>query len=331
MSAPQITGLICIVLLTLWSLRVLVVQGRHRSSTARESATAPMVATSSTIGGSHTPAAVHVEATESLNDTTISVVIAYGWITALSTGFGVVPLMFAVGTHRQNIWLGVANAIASGMMFAASGTLVHEGWTAEAAGVTHWGLSGQVRLGLGFVGGVIFVLFLAKVIDTHDMGVGDLQGAGARRALLVMAVMTLHSFAEGVGIGVAFGGAEGHKLGSFISMSLAIHNVPEGLAIAVVLIPRGVSFISATGWAIFSSLPQPLVAIPVFMLVSAALPWLPVGLGFAAGAMMYVGFFELLPEAMLLISGKLTMMWMVLAASLMLVLQNVATGESLMA
>ena len=210
--------------------------------------------------------------------TPVSAVIAYGWITALSTGFGVVPLIFAVGTRRQNMWLGVANAIASGMMLAASCALMHEGLTAEAEGVAYWGMSGLTRLVLGFGGGVLFVLFLSKVIDTHDVGVGDLQGAGARRCLLVMAVMTLHSFAEGVGIGVAFGGAEGHKLGSYISMSLAIHNVPEGLAIAVVLIPRGVSFISATGWAIFSSLPQPLVAVPVFMLVSTMLPWLPVGL-----------------------------------------------------
>lgn len=308
---------------------MLVVQSRHRSAAAAHGPAAPVATISAAADGSAALTADDERATGIPNDTSISVVIAYGWITALSTGFGVVPLMFAVGTRRQYIWLGVANAIASGMMFAASGTLVHEGWTAETAGVTHWSLSGQARLGLGFMGGVVFVLFLARFIDTHDMGVGDLQGAGARRALLVMAVMTLHSFAEGVGIGVAFGGAEGHKLGSFISMSLAIHNVPEGLAIAVVLIPRGVSFVSATGWAIFSSLPQPLVAIPVFMLVSAALPWLPVGLGFAAGAMLYVGFFELLPEATSLISWKMTLMWMVLAASLMLVLQNVATGESL--
>ena len=66
------------------------------------------------------------------------------------------------------------------------------------------------------------------------MGVAD-----ARKALLIVAVMTLHSFTEGVAIGVSFGG--GQAFGLFIALALAVHNVPEGLAIGLVLVPRGVS------------------------------------------------------------------------------------------
>jgi zinc transporter ZupT len=107
--------------------------------------------------------------------------------------------------------------------------------------------------------------------------------------------MTVHSFAEGIGVGVSFG--ESHTFGAFISIAIAIHNIPEGLAISLILIPRGTSVRKAAWWSIFSSIPQPLMAIPAFLFVLTFKPFLPVGLGLAAGAMFWMVFRELLPEA----------------------------------
>jgi ZIP family zinc transporter len=76
-----------------------------------------------------------------------------------------------------------------------------------------------------------------------------------------------------------------------------VHNIPEGVAITAVMRPRGVSVAKCAGWSVFSSLPQPLMAVPAFLFVEAFRPALPWGLGFAAGAMVFMVLEELLPEA----------------------------------
>ena len=49
----------------------------------------------------------------------------YGWVTALSTGLGAVPMAFA--TDVSEFYLGLANAVAAGMMTSASVALIGEG------------------------------------------------------------------------------------------------------------------------------------------------------------------------------------------------------------
>ena len=215
----------------------------------------------------------------------VASVTFFALLTAVATGLGALPFAFA--KHPARRWLGASNAVAAGLMLAASFGLIYEGVN---HGVLRT-LTGAL-LGLGFI--VAARRFLRQ--DEHPAVFAGMGGLDARKALLIVGVMTVHSFTEGIGIGVSFGGSE--ALGLFISLALTVHNIPEGLAISLVLVPRGVGWVRAAWWSVFSSLPQPLMAVPAFLFVGVFRELLPYGLGFAAGAMIWMVFSELVPDAL---------------------------------
>jgi zinc transporter ZupT len=235
-------------------------------------------------------------------------VFLYASITAIATGLGALPFLVFKDVSRR--WLGYSNAVAGGLMLTASFTLIFEGL---AYGL--WKTIAGILLGLGFI--LLSDSWLAK---RGDLSISNLKGADARKAILILGVMTLHSFTEGVGVGVSFGGDEG--LGIFITAAIAIHNIPEGLAISLVMIPRGMRVWTTALYCIFSSLPQPIMAVPSYVFVEAFRPVLPVGLGFAAGAMIWMVFSEIIPEANQGTSTKRIGVIIALSVVIMIILQE---------
>ncbi len=226
--------------------------------------------------------------------------------TAIATGLGVLPFLFLPNIGKQQ--LGIGNAIASGLIAGASIGLVWEGVAIS-----------PVKLVSGLAIGAVLIWsvqnFFSRGHDSEKLLV-DPENKNWNKILLIMVVMTMHSFAEGVGIGVSFGGRDG--FGEVISAAIAIHNIPEGLSIGLVMIPRGYSVRSAGLWSIFSSLPQPLMAIPAYWFVLQFAAFLPIGLGIAAGAMVYILAVELIPEAIANLNASSA--WSIFAVSLVLML-----------
>jgi len=213
----------------------------------------------------------------------LATVILYSALAAAATGLGVVPLIFTKSIPTR--LMSLASALASGLLLAAAFQLINKG-TVDGAATTIFGM----------VVGLVLIAISRKWLERRaSPDLGRLMKTDALGAVISVGVMTIHSFPEGIAIGLALG--KSLHFGLLISLVIALHNIPEGLAIGLVLVPKGVKTWKAGLWSIFSSLPQPLMAVPAFLLVSTFEPLLPFGLGLAAGAMIWMIGAEVLPDA----------------------------------
>jgi ZIP family zinc transporter len=228
-----------------------------------------------------------------------ALVFVAGLITAIATGLGALP--FFLVDEVSDRWNVALWGLASGIMLSASlFGLVSEGLAAT---------NGPLGVALGLLAGVLLVVVSHRVIEGYEVAPKKYEAADVRKLLLILGILTVHSFPEGVAIGVSFAelnfgtglallGFTVPLLAVFMTVAISIHNVPEGLAISIPLRAMGVSRWRMVGWAVFSSLPQPVGAVIAFAFVRLAREFLAFGFGFAAGAMIYLVLSEFIPEAL---------------------------------
>merc|ERR1719281_1019936 len=181
---------------------------------------------------------------------------------------------------------------------------------------------------LGSILGVVFIKGSQAWLGDEEEGIEGLWGAVMekkhfKRAVLIFSVMFCHSAAEGVAVGVAFDTQCESHFGWYVSMLMALQNIPEGTAVALALVPRGISIGVAAVIATLTSLPQPIMAVAAFQCVETFQSVLPIGLAFAAGAMVYVSGADLLHEAGEHLGKKTTVISTSLSFSLMYALQSI--------
>ena len=125
---------------------------------------------------------------------------------------------------------------------------------------------------------------------------------------LVMAcAIALHNVPEGMTIGAAYA-SEGGAMGSaaiVLAVLIGLHNIPEGMAVSVPLIAGGMQKWKAVLITASSGIPTVIGAVLGFMLGEIGPLGLALSLGFASGAMLYVVFGEILPQAYLMYHSKL--------------------------
>lgn len=126
---------------------------------------------------------------------------------------------------------------------------------------------------------------------------------------MVMAfAIALHNLPEGMVIGASYAnnGTVGFTLTSGLTLAIVIglHNIPEGMSVSVPLISGGVGKIKAILITAITGAPTILGAMLGYYLGALGPLSLALSLSFASGAMLYVVFGELLPEAILMCKSK---------------------------
>ena len=228
----------------------------------------------------------------------LTLVFVAGFVTALATGLGALPFFFF--DEISDRWNIVLWGLSSGIMVSASVFGLIEEGLAEGT---------PAEIGGGMVIGVALVVIAHEVLMDADIDPREYEEADFKKLVLILGILTVHSFPEGVAVGVSFAdlGLEGGielvgitvpVLAVFMTIAISIHNIPEGTAISIPLRAMDVSEWRMVWWAVFSSLPQPIGAVIAFAFVRLARQFLPYGFGFAAGAMIYLVLSEFVPEAL---------------------------------
>lgn len=219
---------------------------------------------------------------------------------------------------------------AAGVMVAASvwSLLIPAMEQSEAMG--QWAFAPAV---VGFWLGILFLLLLDHGIPHLHQGSAEPEGpkAALKKTTMLVLAVTLHNIPEGMAVGVVLAGwmagnASISMTGALaLSIGIAIQNFPEGAIISMPLRSEGMGKRSAFLWGALSGAVEPVAALLTIWAAHFVLPALPYLLSFAAGAMIYVVVEEPIPEMSQGNHSNLGTLFFALGFTLMLAL-DVALG-----
>lgn len=218
----------------------------------------------------------------------------------LGTVLGSAFVFFLKGQMNRRLQR-LLTGFAAGVMVAASiWSLIIPAMESSA----HMGKLSFLPALLGVWAGFGFLLLLDQLVPHLHMNSASPEGSKSslgKSAMLVLAV-ALHNLPEGMAVGVVaagwLSGSESISAAGALALALgiALQNLPEGAIISMPLKSGGMSRGKAFGYGVLSGVIEPIGAVLTILLATWVVPVLPFLLALAAGAMLYVVVEELIPE-----------------------------------
>ena len=217
------------------------------------------------------------------------------------TSLGAACVFFMRGTLHTKVQR-ILTGFAAGVMVAASIWSLLVPAMEQAEDMGQWAFLPAV---VGFWLGILFLLVLDRTIPHLHQNSSQPEGPHTRlkRTTMLVLAVTLHNIPEGMAVGVVLAGwlAGSDTITATatlaLSVGIAIQNFPEGAIISIPLRREGMRKGQAFLYGVLSGVAEPLAAILTIWAAGLVLPALPYLLSFAAGAMIYVVVEELIPEA----------------------------------
>ena len=225
--------------------------------------------------------------------------IALGFLGSLGAGLmtalGAAPALFGKTPSRgaRDMSLGFAAGV---MLSASFFSLIIPSLEAAAERYGDGAIPASIAV-IGILAGMALVALLNEALPHEHFKTGreGPEGAALRKIWLFVIAITIHNFPEGLAVGVGFG-AHGLSGGMPLAIGIGLQNLPEGLAVAVALVGEGYTRFRAWSIAALTGLVEPIGGAIGAALIAFSEPFLPWGLAFAAGAMLYVISHEIIPE-----------------------------------
>ncbi|MCP8970369.1 ZIP family metal transporter [Ectobacillus ponti] len=207
------------------------------------------------------------------------------FISAMATVLGAVPFFFIQKLSER--WKDILIAFAAGIMVSAS-----------TFGLLPQALkeSGILALTVGLLVGIVFLDLIEKNIPHIDVEHNtDIQYLHPKYLLVIMALI-IHNIPEGMSSGFSFA-SDNQSLGVMVAIAIGAQNIPEGLILAVFLMNSQVSKLNTFFIVFLTGVVEMISAVIGYAAASHVEALIGYGLAFAAGAMMFIVYKELIPES----------------------------------